>query len=111
MLTPADYQRAASALGCETAVIRAVDRVESAGSGMLLNGQPEILFEAHIFSRLTGGKYDTSHPHISSRSWNRSLYKGGAAEHGRLDEAVALNRTAALQSASWGRFQILGSNW
>lgn len=111
MLSEQDYKRAADALGCDVAAIRAVDRVESAGSGMLQSGQPKILFEAHIFGRLTGGKYHQSHPNISSPTWNRKLYKGGAAEHDRLAEAVELDRNAALQSASWGRFQILGSNW
>lgn len=111
MLNEADYQRAADALGCEPAVIKAVDRVESAGSGFLPNGQPKILFEAHIFGRITGGQYNHSHPDISSATWNRKLYKGGAAEHDRLQRAVDLDRSAALQSASWGRFQILGSNW
>jgi hypothetical protein len=28
-----------------------------------------------------------------------------------LQEAVALNRSAALQSASWGKFQIMGYNY
>jgi len=111
MLSQSDYERAASRIGCEAAVIKAVDRVESAGMGMLADGTPKILFEAHIFSRLTGGKYDQSHPHISSRNWNQGLYKGGAAEHKRLQEAVGLDRQAALKSASWGRYQILGSNW
>lgn len=112
MLSEADYKRAAEWLGCEVAAVKAVDRVESAGSGFLADGKtPKILFEAHLFSRLTGHKYDQSHPHLSSPSWNRKLYKGGAAEHDRLAEAVELERTAALQSASWGRFQILGSNW
>jgi hypothetical protein len=111
MLDPSDYKSAADALGCEVAAVKAVDRVESGGAGFLPNGQPKILFEAHLFSRLTGHKYDATHPGISSPSWNRKLYRGGAAEHDRLAEAVALDRNAALQSASWGRYQILGSNW
>jgi hypothetical protein len=36
---------------------------------------------------------------------------GGAHQYDRLDEAIALDRKAALQSASWGMFQILGSNY
>lgn len=111
MLSEADYKRAADTLGCEVAAIKAVDRVEAAGSGFLVNGQPKILFEAHIFGRLTGSEFNRSHPHLSSPTWDRKLYKGGAAEHARLEEAVALDRTAALMSTSFGRFQILGSNW
>lgn len=111
MLSEADYKRAADTLGCEVAAIKAVDRVEAAGSGFLVNGQPKILFEAHIFGRLTGSEFHRSHPHLSSPTWDKSLYQGGAREHARLEEAVSLDRTAALMSASWGRFQILGSNW
>jgi hypothetical protein len=110
-MTNADWQRAAKQLGVDVASIKAVADVEAAGSGFLSNGQPKILFEAHQFSRLTNGRYNASHPNISSHSWNRSLYKGGAAEHNRLHEAQALNDTTALKSASWGKFQIMGFNY
>ncbi len=110
-LTGHDYQRAASLLGCEVAAIRAVADVESPGAGFMETGQPFILFEAHVFSRLTGHQYDATHPDISSPTWNRALYRNSAGEHDRLAKAVALNRDAALQSASWGRFQLMGFNW
>jgi hypothetical protein len=110
-LTDSDFENAAEELGVEPAKIRAVDEIESAGSGFLESGEPKILFEAHWFSRLTDGEYDESHPNISSPQWDRSLYKGGQEEHTRLQEAVDLDRKAALQSASWGRYQILGINW
>jgi len=38
-------------------------------------------------------------------------YLGGAAEHVRLAKAVAIDRECALQSASWGLFQIMGFHW
>ena len=110
-LTDADFARAAHFLGCEPAVIRAVAAVESAGSGFLEDGRPKILFEAHIFSRLTARKYDATHPDISSRLWDKTLYLGGEHEHERLEKAAALDRDAALQSASWGKFQLMGFNW
>ena len=110
-LTDEDYEKAAAELGCEVAAIQAVADVESAGNGFLDDDQPKILFEAHHFSRLTGHQYDTSHSSISSRYWNRSLYKGDKKEHDRLAEAAALNREAALQSASWGKFQVMGFNY
>jgi Protein of unknown function (DUF3380). len=111
MIQEREYAAAAEALDCEVAAVKAVAQVEGAGSGFLPNGIPKILFEAHVFSRLTGGMYDRSHPNISSPRWNRKLYKGGAAEHTRLKEATDLNREAALQSCSWGAFQIMGENW
>jgi N-acetylmuramidase len=106
-----DYEWAAKQLNCEVNVIKAFVAVESAGSGFLENGQPKILFEAHHFSKMTGGKYDRSHPSISSHHWNRALYIGGEGEHRRLAKAVELDREAALKSASWGAFQIMGFNW
>jgi hypothetical protein len=34
-----------------------------------------------------------------------------SAQHGRLERAAAINRDAALESCSWGMFQIMGFNW
>lgn len=105
------YKQAADTLGCNEAAVRAVASVESAGSGFLPDGRAKILFEAHIFSRLTGHKYDNTHPDISSRKWNKKLYIGGAGEYRRLDRAMALSAELAVQSASWGKFQIMGFNY
>jgi peptidoglycan hydrolase-like protein with peptidoglycan-binding domain len=111
-LTESDFADCASALGCTVAAIRAVVEVESSGSGFLADGRPKILFEAHLFSRFTGHKYDKTNPSISSPTWNRALYsRTGAGEWARLEQAMKLDRTAALKSASWGLFQILGSNF
>ena len=110
-LTEADFQRAARTLQCEIAGMKAVAEVESRGDGYLASGRPKILFEAHVFSRKTQHQYDRTHPDISSPSWNRALYKGGEKEYERIDKAMALNTKAALESASWGRFQIMGFNY
>src|SRR5262245_8962697 len=110
-LSEDDYKKAADELGCEVACIRAVADVESKGGAYLPDGRPQILFEAHKFSYYTKGRFDGSHPHISSPEWNKKLYRGGAAEWGRLEEAIELDRKAALMSASWGRFQIMGFNF
>lgn len=108
-LTAADFRRAADAIGCSVPAIRAVCAIEAPRGGFLPSGWPVILFERHIFSRLTGRKFDISHPAISSPK--AGGYVGGEHEHARLDAAVALDRVAALQSASWGRFQIMGFNY
>ncbi len=110
VLKKQDFDRAAEQIGCEVAVIRAVADVESGGrSGFLIDGRPKILFESRWFHKLTDGKYDQSHPNISTPTWVRN-YRGGAKEFERLGEAIALDREAALKSASWGKFQILGVN-
>lgn len=126
-LSTVDFIAAAATLRCTVAQIRAVWEVESGGGwfidvradilardgpGGFLDGPnlPKILFEAHHFDRLTGGRFRRQHPNISSAKWNRALYVGGQAEYFRLDEAIKLDRTAALQSASWGGPQIMGFN-
>jgi hypothetical protein len=108
-LSPGDIEKEADQLGCDPAVVRAVCDVESAGGGFLADKRPKILFEAHKFFSLTGGRFGESN--VSSSRWDRSLYgPGGAHQYDRLAEAMELDRTAALQSASWGMFQIMGSN-
>lgn len=101
-------EQAAKKLGCAVAAVRAVIEVESHG-GFLPDGRPKILFERHYFSRLTKGKFNQSNPDISATKWGG--YKGGAAEYIRLGRAIKLNRDAALRSASWGAFQIMGDNY
>ncbi len=106
-LTPADFARAAAALGCLAEAVRAVVEVESKG-GFLPDARPRILFERHKFSALTAGRWDARHPEVSCPA--PGGYRGGAREYDRLGEALALDRTAALKSASWGAFQIMGFN-
>ena len=107
-LADADFERAAKAIGCTVAAVRAVNQVESRG-GFFADGRPKILYERHIFHRLTAGKFSAAHPDISNKAPRG--YIGGPAEYGRLARAIALDRKAALQSASWGAFQIMGFNF
>ena len=107
-LTMADYQRAASSLGVDVATVRAVADVESSGGGFLADGRPKILFERHIFAQQTGGRYNNSHPGISGSPGGYGT--GGANQHLRFEQAFALDPAAAMKSASWGEFQIMGFN-
>lgn len=108
-LTEQNWQRAAESLGVPVAAVKAVAEVEAPGSGFLESGEPRILFECHKFSKHTGGKFDADHPDISFPKWGG--YGKESAQHGRLARAASLDRDAALKSASWGRFQILGENY
>ena len=111
-LAAGDVVAVARSLGCETAAVWAVCDIESAGGGFLPDKRPKLLYEAHIFGRLTQHRWDSTHPNISSPAWNRALYgASGAHQYDRLAEAIALDRDAALQSASWGMFQIVGMNF
>ncbi|MFO1080869.1 MAG: N-acetylmuramidase domain-containing protein [Reyranellaceae bacterium] len=111
MFSANDYRLAAARLGVDVPAVKAVADVESNGVTHWAGGLVPILFEAHHFGRLTGYRFNKTHPDISSMAWSRALYRGGAAEYDRLAEARALDNDAALQSASWGAFQIMGFHW
>lgn len=98
---------AAAVLGCDTAAVRAVIAVESRG-GFDRHCRPRILFERHYFHRLTAGRFSANYPDISAPRWGG--YGRASAQYDRLRRAAALNRDAALRSASWGMFQIMGNN-
>ena len=95
-------------LGIEAADIWAVLAVETKGCGFLADRRPLILFERHVFHRRTQGRFDDGHPSISAST--PGGYLGGALEYLRLEEALALDPAAALESASWGIGQIMGFN-
>lgn len=105
-LTYNDFADAAISLNTTIAAIKTVAEIESSGSGFLSNGLPKILFERHYFHRLTKGKFDNYSDISNSKP-------GGYTnnEWTRLEKAIKLDETAALSSASWGQFQIMGANY
>jgi hypothetical protein len=109
--SPAELLAAAVRLGCEVAALRAVSEVEAPNGGFIPDGRPELLFESHTFHEQTGGKYDASHPDISTAVWVHNYGAEGAHQYDRLDRAIQLDRHAALMSASWGKYQIMGFNY
>ena len=111
MLTDIDYRNAAALLGVETACVKAVTKVESRGSGFLPSGAPVILFERHWMYKLLKAKLGHEPALSDVVDPKAGGYKGGAAEHTRLEKAVAIDRECALQSCSWGLFQIMGFHW
>jgi hypothetical protein len=110
-LTRADFETVAGRLGCEWEAAAAVAEVESGPlGGFTAEGRPVILFERHLFSRKTNSAYDASHPSVSNRT--PGGYPRTQAERwAQLELAYSLDPEAALQSASYGRFQVLGQNF
>lgn len=106
---------AAERLGVPLATVKAVVEVESRGAGFLPDGRPVILFERHIMLRQLrehGHNADAlaaAHPAIVNTV--RGGYLGGAAEHSRFDRARLIDAACAIESASWGLFQIMGFHW
>src|SRR2546429_4905849 len=91
--------------GLGIAELWSVLSVETSGCGYLPDRRPKILFERHVFSRLTNHRFDEDDPDISQRSVG-GYGPPGAHQHDRLNAAIQLDRNAALQSASWGLGQI-----
>lgn len=116
-LTLEDFKAAADSLGVDVPAIQAVTDVESRGKGFLPDDRPVILFERHVMYRLLTSEaglgeavhFATTQPDTVNRT--PGGYKGGAAEWDRMAAAVKIDRNCALQSASWGLFQIMGFHW
>jgi hypothetical protein len=129
-VTEQNFIDAAKLLGIEVATIKSVYDVESNGNGFILdkdgNLVPKILFEGHKFWEqlkqrgINPNNYQKANYNILYPEWTKKYYKGGIAEHARLDQAIKISndsklfatiREAALSSTSWGLFQIMGFNY
>ena len=125
-LVEADYQNAASTLGVEVAVIKAIATQESKGSGfadITSDGKkavvPVILYERHIMYRRLSLKYGKAHADAVMRihpdlvNSKAGGYGGASAQHqhDKLTKAAMIDRGCALESCSWGEFQIMGFHW
>lgn len=118
-LKSSDIDNAATKLKVEPEAIQAVVKVESSGNGFLSDNRPTILFEGHIFwgrikkTGLMPEKFVAGHQDVLYPKWVKTHYKGGKGEYDRLTKAENIEglpdaRILALQSASWGLFQIMG---
>jgi hypothetical protein len=116
MLSDSDLEEVANDEDLELALVRAVVEIESSGEGFLPDGRPKILFEGHVFWRqlkkfeIDPQHFADLHPSIVYRTWTKKHYIGGTGEYRRLKVAKQIHETAALCSASWGLFQIMGFN-
>jgi hypothetical protein len=99
---------AGNSLSVQGPEIWTVLSVETGAQGFLPDRRPQVLYERHIFHRLTNGQFDDGD--ISDPTPG-GYGPGGANQYTRLARAIALNRDAALQSASWGLGQIMGQNF
>ncbi len=98
------------ATGVDAAAIWSILFTETSGCGFLPDKRPKILFERHVFHRLTDGRYDADDPDVSAPQAG-GYGSSGDHQYIRLLAALQLDETAALQSASWGLPQIMGENY
>jgi hypothetical protein len=111
------YRAAADRLACDVPAIKAVAQVEAGRLGAWLpTGEPVILYERHLFHRLTGGRHSTLiAPGLAASIARLSLPAPGgygpvSVQHAKLGAAAQVDREAALKACSWGLYQILGMN-
>ena len=117
-LTLSDFKTCADSLKVDLAIILALRELEVGDkTGFLPDGRPRILFEGHVFWKelKERGKnpadYYVGNEDILYPKWTKSHYLGGVKEYHRLEKAVKIDKDAALMSASWGMFQIMGFNY
>lgn len=119
LLSGQNLSMAADRLGVPIAAMMAVNEVESAGAGFLLDGRPKILYERHVAYRLLGetgmdiaeaDALAVRYPNLINPA--RGGYAGGPAEWSRLTQAKRITPPAiAYAACSWGQYQIMGYHW
>ena len=103
--------------GLEPAALLAIAEVESGGRAYAMvkgKREPLIRFEGHYFDRLVdaGNRGQARAKGLASPSMG--AVKNPASQAARwalLEDAMAIDRAAALQSVSWGIGQVMGSHW
>lgn len=105
-VTPHQIQTIADTLGGSVKQVNAVASVESRGGGYDDFGRPVALFERHKFRLHTYTMYDAQVPDLSNPK--PGGYGKSSAQWGRIMRACRFDPDAAFQSASWGKFQVLG---
>ena len=116
-LTDGDMIKIAIELNVELAVIKAIKTVESNGVG-IINSIPVMLFEGHVFwkqlqaRKIDPNKYVKGNEDILYPKWTKKYYTcKNSGEYNRLKKAIKINELAALESASYGMFQLMGTNY
>lgn len=107
----------ASRHGIDANALLAVTEVESGGKVFAVIGsrhEPLIRFEAHYFDRrLSNGKKRAAREAglaspVAGRIANPPSH---TARWRMLDQAIQIDRAAALESVSWGIGQVMGAHW
>ena len=117
-LTEQDYQNAAKRLGAPVSAVKAVATVESAGGGFLPDGRVKVQFEPHVLYKQLKAKFGQSRADKELAAYpdlvalKPGSYQRSDKEDKDMDRAAqVIDRQCALESASWGAFQIMGYHW
>jgi len=112
-LTSAELLAAANKLGVDSATLRAILQVETAGAGFDAKKRLKLLFEPHIFYRQLGPgpkRDEAVRKGLAYAKAGSRPYPSLSKRYDQIATAIAIDETAALNSASWGLPQIMGFN-
>lgn len=100
-------------LGVDVATLRAILQVETAGAGFDAKKRLKLLFEPHIFYRQLGPDPKRNEAVKKGLAYAKARtrpYPPLSKRYDQIAAAIAIDETAALNSASWGLPQIMGFN-
>lgn len=108
-------KQSALSLGIDYPLLLAITKVEANSRGLIAPNKPTILFERHIFYRqlkkqsFDVDKLSKQYPQLVNKT--PGGYLGGQRENYRLTMAKQINESCAIESTSFGLFQIMGFHW
>lgn len=112
-----EIEQVAQEEGLDPAALLAIAEVESGGRAFAYVGgrkEPLIRFEGHYFDRLLNdeNRKNARNAGLSSPKARQIKKPRSQADRWRLlDKASQIDRSAALQSVSWGMGQVMGSHY
>ncbi len=110
-ITDAEIVQIARRLGASVAQVKAFAKVESGKSGFFKSGRPKILWERHYFWRRIRIKIPgISNPKPGGYTLDANRNKVNDSWE-KLCHGCKRDPVAAFESASWGKFQVMGAHW
>lgn len=102
-------------LNVDYPLLLAITQVEANSKGFVAPNKPVVLFERHIFYKqlkkhgFNVDELTNKYPLLINKT--SGGYLGGQRENYRLDMAKQINESCAIESTSFGLFQIMGFHW
>jgi hypothetical protein len=102
-------------LGVDYSLLLAITKVEAGSKGFIAPNKPIVLFERHVFYKqlkkqgFNVDELSNQYPLLINKT--PGGYLGGLRENYRLEMAKQINENCAIESTSFGLFQIMGFHW
>lgn len=108
-------KQSALSLSIDYPLLLAITKAEAGSKGFIAPNKPIVLFERHIFYKqlkkqgLNVDELSNQYPQLINKT--SGGYLGGLRENYRLNMAKQINESCAIESTSFGLFQIMGFHW